>query len=112
MTKSLSIMLFPNYQDESSVVRSRERERERDVLERPADTGAALMSVSFGENSLSFLSILSRFERCVVSLSSQEGPLWLFSWFETSAKSRVQTLTKLSPLCDEYEEKHIQSSIK
>ena len=61
MTKSLSIMAFPNYQDESSVVRSRERERERDVLERTADTGAALMSVSFGENSLSFLSILSRF---------------------------------------------------
>ena len=27
MTKRLSIMLFPNYQDESSVVRSRERER-------------------------------------------------------------------------------------
>ena len=25
MTKSLSIMVFPNYQDESSVVRSRER---------------------------------------------------------------------------------------
>ena len=61
MTKTLSIMVFPNYQDESSVVRSREKERERDVLGRPADTGAALMSVSFGENSLSFLSILSRF---------------------------------------------------
>ena len=44
MTKALSIMAFPNYQDESSVVRSRERERERDVLERTADTGAALMS--------------------------------------------------------------------
>ena len=29
MTKTLSIMVFPNYQDESSVVRSRERERER-----------------------------------------------------------------------------------
>ena len=29
MTKALSIMAFPNYQDESSVVRSRERERER-----------------------------------------------------------------------------------
>ena len=29
MTKTLSIMVFPNYQDESSVVRSWERERER-----------------------------------------------------------------------------------
>ena len=72
MTKTLSIMVFPNYQDESSVVRS--RERERDVLERPADTGAALMSVSFGENSLSFLSILSRFwALCSFSIFSRRA---------------------------------------
>ena len=74
MTKTLSIMVFPNYQDESSVVRSREKERERDLLERPADTGAALMSVSFGENSLSFLSILSRFwALCSFSIFSRRA---------------------------------------